>query len=79
MAKGEIIGWLWSDDVYLYKTTVSEAVEFLCNYPNVDVVYGNLVIFNRNGIISRIQSSLNFLIFAVKKMIEMVLASKSDS
>ncbi|OQX52315.1 MAG: hypothetical protein B5M53_08965 [Candidatus Cloacimonas sp. 4484_209] len=55
MAKGEIIGWLWSDDVYLYKTTVSEAVEFLCNYPNVDVVYGNLVIFNKYGIISRIQ------------------------
>jgi len=39
MAKGEILAWLNSDDIYLPEA-VSRAVDFFCSFPNTGVVYG---------------------------------------
>lgn len=45
MAKGEIIGWLNSDDTYL-PGAVSKVVEAFRNHPNLGVIYGNAYITN---------------------------------
>ena len=47
-AKGEIIGWLNSDDVLL-TDTVSRAVATFAEYDAVDVVYGRLVRIDSDG------------------------------
>lgn len=39
MAKGEIIGWLNSDDTYL-EGAIAKAVSFLTGHPQIDAVYG---------------------------------------
>ena len=45
MARGEILGWLNSDDTYM-PWAVETAVKFLTGHPNVSVVYGNCNIIN---------------------------------
>ena len=41
MAKGEIIGWLNSDDVYFTRGVISYVVEQFMKNPDVDVIYGD--------------------------------------
>jgi glycosyltransferase involved in cell wall biosynthesis len=50
MAKGEIIGWLNSDDVYL-PGAISKAVEALSEHTDWAVVYGNAFHVNQNNYI----------------------------
>ena len=60
MAKGEIIGWLNSDDVYLYKDTISLVVRTFCNQPDVNVVYGHVIKINPKNTILRAKFIPNF-------------------
>jgi glycosyltransferase involved in cell wall biosynthesis len=39
LSTGPIIGWLNSDDIY-YPEAINSVVEFFCENPNIDVVYG---------------------------------------
>lgn len=39
-AKGDILGWINSDDVYISKSAVSQLVNALTRYPNADLVNG---------------------------------------
>lgn len=48
VARGDIIGWLNSDDVY-FPDTVDTAVETFADSPLVDVVYGRLVRIDAAG------------------------------
>lgn len=48
MAKGEIIGWLNADDTY-NSGAVSNAVRFLVENPDVDLVYGDMQIVDKQG------------------------------
>ena len=43
MARGEVIGWLNSDDAYFDVSAVSTAVKVLQDRPGIDVVYGDIV------------------------------------
>jgi len=47
-ANGEIIAWLNSDDVYL-PGTVSEAVRYLVDHPQIGMVYGELDFIDESG------------------------------
>lgn len=54
MAKGEIIGWLNSDDVYFDKQAISYVVAEFEKNPEVDVIYGDSVVIDGNNFIKRV-------------------------
>jgi len=59
MAKGEIIGWLNSDDVYLWKKTLTKVVDaFLSNM--VEIIYGHILLIDANNNALKVQSFPNF-------------------
>jgi len=60
MAKGEIIGWLNSDDVYFDKSTISAVVEVFQKHPEVDIVYGDVAYIWEDGTILRVQCVPSF-------------------
>ena len=51
MSRGEIIGWLNSDDAYFDREAVARVVEIFAQRPEVDVVYGHAVLVNADGLI----------------------------
>ena len=57
MANGEIIGWLNSDDTYC-PGAVKAAVEYLLSHPDVDLVYSNINIVDKED--KRIRGSFIF-------------------
>jgi glycosyltransferase involved in cell wall biosynthesis len=65
LAKGDIIGWLNSDDLY-EPNIIGEVVEFFLNHPNVYVLYGNCTIINEKSEILRINKGS----YTRKKLLE---------
>lgn len=55
MARGEIIGWLNSDDVYFDRGTIRAVVEAFRRHPEADVIYGDCAYIWEDGTILRIQ------------------------
>jgi len=55
MAKGEIIGWLNSDDVYFDRGTISALVEAFQKHPEADIIYGDCAYIWEDGTILRVQ------------------------
>ena len=51
-AKGEIVAWLNSDDIYLYEDTISYIVDCFRHNPEIDVLFGDYI---------RIDEANNFL------------------
>ena len=51
LARGEIIGWLNSDDAYFRADAVSLAVATFDRYPDADVVFGHAVLVNADGLV----------------------------
>ncbi len=45
-ARGEIVAWLNSDDVYFSRSTISIVTQFFQKHPGVDVVYGDVAIIS---------------------------------
>ncbi|MFO7971599.1 MAG: glycosyltransferase family 2 protein [Desulfobacterales bacterium] len=60
MARGEIIGWLNSDDVYTNTSVLRSVVKTFCQHPDVDVVYGDELSINEDSTILRVQCSPRF-------------------
>lgn len=60
LAKGEIIGWLNSDDVYFSKDVISYVAEQLMRKPNVDVIYGDDVLIDENNHVFRVRQISNW-------------------
>jgi glycosyltransferase involved in cell wall biosynthesis len=50
-ARGEIVGWLNSDDAFFDVMAVERAVATFEKYPHVDVVYGHAAVVNAEGLI----------------------------
>ena len=48
-SRGEIIGWLNSDDAYLFDDAVESAVDYFRGNPDVDVVYGHAALVGETG------------------------------
>jgi glycosyltransferase involved in cell wall biosynthesis len=50
-SKGEIIGWLNSDDAYFHREVVARVVDLFSRRPEVAVVYGHAALANADGLI----------------------------
>jgi len=48
-SRGEIIGWLNSDDAYLFDDAVESVVDYFSANPGVDVVYGHAALVSETG------------------------------
>ena len=55
MSRGEIVGWLNSDDVYFDRGTISAVVEVFQKHPEADIIYGDCVYIWEDGTILRVQ------------------------
>ena len=55
MAKGEIFAWLSSDDVYFDRQVLSYVVAQFKKFPEVDVIYGDDVLIDKDSNIFRIR------------------------
>ena len=62
-AKGDIVGWLNSDDVYFSPTTIEEVVAAFQQRPTVGVLYGDAALINSDGLIYRFIPSLKRMSF----------------
>lgn len=51
LSRGEIIGWLNSDDAYFDREAVARVVEVFAQRPDVDVVYGHAALVNADGLV----------------------------
>lgn len=60
MAKGEIVGWLNSDDVYFDTTVISYVVGKFEELEHADVIYGDCVIIDESGSIQRVGRTLKW-------------------
>ena len=60
MAKGVIIGWLNSDDVYFDKKVVSYVVEQFKKFPDADIIYGDDVFIDADNNIFRVRGVFNW-------------------
>jgi glycosyltransferase involved in cell wall biosynthesis len=49
MARGSIVGWLNSDDVYFDRHVVESAISELREHPDVDVVYGDVALISETS------------------------------
>jgi glycosyltransferase involved in cell wall biosynthesis len=49
MSRGEIIGWMNSDDAYFDCGVFSRVAEYFARYPEVDVIYGHCVRIDEDG------------------------------
>lgn len=54
MAKGEILSWLDSDDVYFDKQAVSRIVREFSGSGDVDLIHGDSIVINENNLIMRV-------------------------
>jgi glycosyltransferase involved in cell wall biosynthesis len=53
-ARGEIIAWLNSDDVYFSRSTIRTVTQFFQKYPGVSVVYGDVAIISEESKLLRL-------------------------
>ena len=53
-SRGEIIGWLNSDDAYFDRDAVASVVEVFVQRPDVDVVYGHAALVNADGLVQHV-------------------------
>lgn len=54
-ARGEIIGWLNSDDAYFSRETIAMVVDAFQREPEADVIYGHAALVNADGLILQVQ------------------------
>lgn len=67
MAKGEIIGWVNSDDGYFDVSAISSVVKFFDKYDDADVIYGDVVRIDENNLILFIIKNRKFNYNYLKK------------
>jgi glycosyltransferase involved in cell wall biosynthesis len=53
-ARGEVIGWLNSDDAYFSRDTVALVVDAFRRHPDADVAYGHAALTNADGLVLQV-------------------------
>ncbi len=60
IVKGDIVGWINSDDGYFDISTISSVVKYFDKHPGVNVIYGNAAEIDENNLISGIINARKF-------------------
>ena len=60
LAKGEIVGWLNSDDVWFDTTVISYIVDRFEELEHADVIYGDEVFIDKSGSVLRLLKTFNW-------------------
>jgi len=60
MCRGDIVGWLNSDDVYFDSGTISYVVDVFRENPDADIVFGNDVLIDRKNRVIRVRRMPRF-------------------
>jgi glycosyltransferase involved in cell wall biosynthesis len=53
-SRGEVIGWINSDDAYFDREAVEYAVDVFARHPEIDVVYGHAALVNRDNLVLQV-------------------------
>ena len=72
MAKGDIVGWLNSDDVYFDGHAVSYVVEQFDRMHDVDVIYGDGVLINEVNLIVKVWHSIPWFDFSRLRRLDFI-------
>lgn len=60
IAQGDIVTWLNADDAYIYPDTLSQVCEQFDKNPDLDVLYGDVILINDENRLLKIQSTPPF-------------------
>ena len=67
MAKGDIIGWLNSDDTYLSIHTISDVVKYFKKHNKAKIIYGDMINIDHKNTVIRVRSLPIFSYSILKK------------
>ena len=67
MAKGEIIGWLNSDDTYLSIHTISDVVKYFKKHNRAKIIYGDMISIDHKNTIMLVQPALPIFRYSILK------------
>ena len=73
MAKGEIIGWLNSDDTYLSVHTISDVVNYFKKHTKSKIIYGDIVSIDHKNTIMLVHPALPIFRYSVLKKRNFIL------
>lgn len=51
LAKGDIVGWINSDDAYFHRRVFERVVREFDNHPDVDIIHGNLALISADNLL----------------------------
>ena len=60
IAKGEIIGWINSDDFYFDSNVFQYVVDFFENHPNIDILYGGMAYVDNENYLKHVRVAPDF-------------------
>jgi glycosyltransferase involved in cell wall biosynthesis len=76
MTQGDIIGWLNTDDLYL-SGCFQTIARFFEEHDDIDIVYGDYCLINREGKIIKYRKEINFDLFILKYLHVLYIPSTS--
>jgi glycosyltransferase involved in cell wall biosynthesis len=67
LAKGNIIGWLNSDDTYLSIYTISDVVKFFKKHNKAKIIYGDMININHKNAVICVRPALPIFSYSILK------------
>ena len=67
MTKGEIIGWLNSDDTYLSIRTISDVVKYFKKHNKAKIIYGDMISIDHKNAIMLVRPALPIFRYSILK------------
>ncbi len=73
LAKGEIIGWINSDDAYFTTHVLTDVMNFFKKYIECDIIYGDMIYIDEKNTFKMIRPAFPFFSYSILKRFNIVL------